>query len=147
MKQEGKALAARTKTGYWLFKQEPSCYSYADLEREGQTVWDGVANALALKHLSQVRSGDRVLFYHTGKEKAVVGEMVVVKVGAEGEKPILVEVAPVRRLENPVTLACIKADAQLREWDLVRLPRLSVLPMTLQQWRRVEKLSYDVSQS
>lgn len=140
-------MAGKTKTGYWLFKQEPSCYSYADLEREGRTLWDGVANALALKHLAQVRQGDRVYFYHTGKEKAIVGEMVVVKAATVDEKPASVEVAPVRPLDHPVTLARIKSDAQLREWDLVRLPRLSVLPMSAQQWKRIEQLSIEVRQS
>jgi predicted RNA-binding protein with PUA-like domain len=138
-------MAGKSKTGYWLFKQEPSCYSYADLEREGRTLWDGVANALALKYLSQVRHGDRVYFYHTGKEKAVVGEMRVVQVGDANEKPFSVEVAPVRRLDNPVTLARIKVDTQLREWDLLRLPRLSVLPMTARQWQRIQELSTKVT--
>src|SRR5215212_1926594 len=65
------------KMALWLFKQEPSCYSLADLKRDGSTTWDGVANALARKNLRQTKSGDRVLFYHTGKEKAVVGEMEI----------------------------------------------------------------------
>jgi predicted RNA-binding protein with PUA-like domain len=60
---------------YWLFKQEPGCYSFADLERDGSTVWDGVSNNLARQNLRQVKRGDRILFYHTGKDKAVVGEM------------------------------------------------------------------------
>ena len=59
----------------WLFKQEPTCYSFADLERDGKTLWDGISNALALQHLRKVKKGDRILFYHTGKEKAIVGEM------------------------------------------------------------------------
>jgi predicted RNA-binding protein with PUA-like domain len=138
-------MAGTKKTGYWLFKQEPSCYAFSDLERDGTTVWDGVANALALKHLARVRAGDRVFFYHTGKEKAVVGEMVVVKAATDEEEETPVEVAPVRRLHTPVSLTRIKADAQLSEWDLVRLPRLSVVPMTAKQWRRVEELSKEVS--
>jgi predicted RNA-binding protein with PUA-like domain len=128
-----------------LFKQEPSCYSFADLQRDGRTVWDGVSNALAQRHLSQARVGDRVLFYHTGKEKAVVGEMVVVAGPrpAEGdEKAVVVEVRAVRRLA-PVPLARIKEDPALRDWDLVRLPRLSVVPVTPAQWRRVEQLSQE----
>jgi predicted RNA-binding protein with PUA-like domain len=136
-------MATKAKTGYWLFKQEPSDYSYADLERDGRTVWDGVSNALALRHLSQVRHGDRVYFYHTGKEKAVIGEMTVVAVtrAEDDEKAVKVEVAPVRRLDNPVTLACIKDDAALSGCELVRLPRLSVMPLTPEQWRRIEELS------
>jgi predicted RNA-binding protein with PUA-like domain len=136
-------MAGTAKTGYWLFKQEPDCYSYSDLERDGQTVWDGISNSLAQQNLRQVRVGDRVLFYHTGKEKAVVGEMVVVSgprpLDREGRN-VVVDVKPVRRL-SPVPLARIKADALLRAWDLVRLPRLSVVPVTLAQWRRVEELS------
>ena len=130
----------------WLFKQEPGCYSFADLERDGSTDWDGVSNALARKNLRQVRPGDRILFYHTGKEKAVVGEM-----RAEGEpqpdpnsddpNAVVVKVRVVRRLPNPVPLEQIKKDARLAKWDLVRLPRLSVVPVTEAQWTRVEELA------
>jgi predicted RNA-binding protein with PUA-like domain len=128
----------------WLFKQEPSCYSFADLQRDGTTVWDGVSNSLALKNLSQVRRNDRVFFYHTGKEKAIVGEMCVVggwRTAADGHTEKPVEVRYVRALPRPVTLAEIKADKLLAGWDLVRLPRLSVLPVSAAQWRRVEVLS------
>jgi predicted RNA-binding protein with PUA-like domain len=128
----------------WLFKQEPSCYSFADLQRDGTTVWDGISNSLALKNLSQVRRNDRVLFYHTGKEKAVVGEMRVIggpRTAADNAKGVVVEVKFVRALARPVTLAEIKADKLLAGWDLVRLPRLSVLPVSEAQWRRVEELS------
>jgi predicted RNA-binding protein with PUA-like domain len=135
-------MAESAKIGYWLFKQEPACYSYADLEHDGGTEWDGVSNALALKHLRQVKAGDCVLFYHTGKERAVVGEMVVVGVG--GGEPSAVKVAPVRRL-TPVTLATIKGDSLLREWDLVRLPRLSVVPTSERQWKRILELSQEGS--
>ena len=128
----------------WLFKEEPGHYNFADLERDGKTRWEGVRNPLALQHLRQVRRGDRVFFYHTGKEKAVVGEMRVVEApsgdSAEAEG-VGVEVAPVRRLARPVHLQEIKDDTMLRGWDLVRLPRLSVLPVTPEQWRRVEELS------
>lgn len=128
----------------WLFKQEPEQYSFADLVRDGTTIWDGVANPLARKHLSQVKPGDRVLFYHTGKDKAIVGEMRIVSnphPATEGGKDIIVEVAPVRAWTVPVSLARIKADAFLATWDLVRLPRLSVMPVTEDQWRRVEELA------
>ena len=135
-------MADNEKTGYWLFKQEPGAYSYADLERDGRTVWDGVTNALARQNLRRVRVGDRVLFYHTGTEKAVVGEMRVVaapRPAADADQQA-VEVEPVRRL-TPVPLARIKEDALLRDWELVRLPRLSVVPVTAAQWRRVEEMS------
>jgi predicted RNA-binding protein with PUA-like domain len=120
----------------WLFKQEPEQYSYDDLVRDGRTVWDGVGNALALKHLRQARPGDRVLFYATGKVKAVVGEMRVVA----GEDRSVVVVEPVRAFARPVPLAVIKDDPTLAGWELVRLPRLSVMPVTQEQWRRIEAL-------
>jgi predicted RNA-binding protein with PUA-like domain len=120
----------------WLFKQEPEQYSYDDLVRDGRTVWDGVGNALALKHLRQARPGDRVFFYATGKVKAVVGEMRV----AESDDGSVVVVEPVRAFARPVPLAVIKEDPTLAEWELVRLPRLSVMPVTQEQWRRIEAL-------
>jgi predicted RNA-binding protein with PUA-like domain len=128
----------------WLFKQEPGCYSFADLCRDGSTLWDGVTNALARQHLRRARAGDRVLFYHTGKEKAVVGQMRVVRdpqSDPEDPKAVAVEVAAGEALPRPVTLAEIKGDALLADWELVRLPRLSVVPVTEDQWRRVAELS------
>jgi predicted RNA-binding protein with PUA-like domain len=130
----------------WLFKEEPGEYSFADLQRDRKTLWTGVSNALARQHLRQVRRGDRVLFYHTGKEKAVVGEMRAAAdakpAPAEDDpKAVAVEVEAVRALPRPVPLSRIKGDPLLRDWDLVRLPRLSVLPVTEDQWQRVEELS------
>jgi predicted RNA-binding protein with PUA-like domain len=139
------AKAGKAPSRAWLFKEEPDHYSYADLERDGGAVWDGVTNALARQHLRAVRKGDRVLYYHTGKEKAVVGEMRVVsdpEHGAGGDpKAVSVRVEPVRRWAAPVTLARIKEDPQFAGWDLVRLPRLSVMPVTAAQWKRLEALS------
>ena len=130
---------------FWLFKQEPDCYSYADLERDGETLWDGVTNALALKHLRAVRPGERAFFYHTGDEKAVVGVMEVVgeprpdpKQG--DEKLVVVPVKPLRRLAEPVPLAVIKADADFADWELVRMARLSVMPVSPERWKKVESL-------
>jgi predicted RNA-binding protein with PUA-like domain len=130
----------------WLFKEEPDHYAYRDLEREGTALWDGVTNNLARQHLRQVRRGDRILYYHTGKEKAVVGEAVAVSdpqpdPHSDDPKAVVVEVRAVRQLPRSVPLARIKSDPQLQDWDLVRLPRLSVLPVTEAQWRRVEELS------
>jgi predicted RNA-binding protein with PUA-like domain len=130
----------------WLFKQEPGCYSYDDLERDGRTLWDGVTNALARKHLRSVKPGDRVLFYHTGKEKAVVGEMKVVagpRTDPKSEDPhsVVVEVRAVRRWEKPVSLAQIKGDKSFAGWDLIRMPRLSVVPVSEKQWQRLEALA------
>ncbi len=130
----------------WLFKEEPTHYNFADLERDGSTLWDGVTNALARKHLRQVQPGDRILYYHTGDEKAVVGIMEAVSgpqadPGDEDPKAVAVEVRPVRRLRHPVSLARIKADPALADWELARLPRLSVMPVSEAQWRRIEELS------
>ena len=130
----------------WLFKEEPDHYNFADLERDGTTLWDGVTNNLARTNLRQVRSGDRIFYYHTGKERAVVGEMQAV--GAPGPDPtaddprsVAVAVRVVRRLHQPVSLERIKQDPVLADWDLVRLPRLSVMGVSEAQWRRVEALS------
>jgi predicted RNA-binding protein with PUA-like domain len=124
----------------WLFKEEPEHYSFADLERDGGTTWEGVSNPLALKHLRAVRPGDEVFFYHTGKEKAVVGVMRVVAVEEAGGLPV-VTVQAVRRLANPVPLAAIKADGAFAGWELVRMARLSVMPVPDKLWERVEALA------
>lgn len=126
---------------FWLFKEEPSHYRFADLQRDGETVWDGVSNALALQYLRQVRPGDTVAFYHTGNEKAVVGVMEVVATDAEETRNPTVRVRPVRSLQSPVTLGQLRADPALAGWELLRLPRLSVVPVTPAQWARIEELS------
>jgi|SRR5579884_585238 len=130
----------------WLFKEEPTHYSFAQLQRDRRTVWDGVRNALARQHLRQMRKGDRAFYYHTGKEKAIIGVVRVVSdpwtvPEAEDPKEVLVKVEAVRLLPHAVPLARIKDDPLLADWDLVRLPRLSVLPVTEEQWRRVGELS------
>jgi predicted RNA-binding protein with PUA-like domain len=129
----------------WLFKSEPDCYSYADLERDGGTLWDGVTNALARKHLREVQPGDEIWFYHTGDEKAIVGVMKAVggplaDPSDEDPKSVAVQVKPVRKLKRPLTLTAIKADPALTDWALVRNSRLSVVPVSPEQWRRVEQL-------
>lgn len=134
--------------GLWLFKEEPGHYSLADLERERRTLWDGVTNNLARKNLRQVKAGDRILFYHTGTEKAIVGEMRAVAdprpdPASDDPKAVVVEVELVRRLHSPVSLERVKKEPLLAGWDLVRLPRLSVLPVSEAQWRRVEELSQE----
>jgi predicted RNA-binding protein with PUA-like domain len=144
---EGAIVAAsRADLAGWLFKEEPDHYCFADLERDRRTFWDGVANNLARQNLRQVRKGDRVLYYHTGKEKAVVGEMVVTSdpqpdPASDDPKAVGVQVKPVRRLQFPVTLKKLKAEPMLAEWELIRLPRLSIVPVTRAQWQRVEELS------
>jgi predicted RNA-binding protein with PUA-like domain len=138
--------ATGNQPAHWLFKEEPDHYSYADLERDGAATWDGVTNNLARQNLRKIRPGDRVLYYHTGKEKAVIGEMEVTAgpmpdPDSEDPKAVVVKVRPVKRLDRPVTLERIKADPQLASWDLVRLPRLSVMPVSAEQWQRVLALS------
>ena len=130
----------------FLFKTEPSSYSYQDLVREKRTVWQGVKNPVALKHLRTVAKGDTVLIYHTGSEKAVVG--IARSVTGPYPDPALddprrtvVDVAPVRALPRPVTLAQFRADPLLARTELVRLPRLSVMPLEDAQLARVEKLA------
>jgi predicted RNA-binding protein with PUA-like domain len=130
----------------WIFKQEPTCYSFSDLRRDGQTVWDGVGNALARKNLRQIKRGDLVFFYHTGKERAIVGVMRAASDAHDAPMPddpkaVVVEVEPVKPLPQPVTLAEIKAEPALADWDFVRLPRLSVTAVTESQWKRIEELS------
>jgi len=133
----------------WLFKEEPTHYNYADLERDGRTLWTGVSNALARKHLRQVQPGDKILYYHTGDEKAIVGVMEAVS-GAQADpsdddsKAVAVEVCPVKRLKNPVSLATVKSDPLFADWELVRMPRLSVMPVSAEQWQRIEALSRGV---
>ena len=127
---------------YWLLKSEPEDYSYADLEENGRDVWDGVKNRQAQRNLARMRPGDEFLFYHTGREKAVVGTGTVVsEPHPDPEQPdaglLVVEVAPGRRLPTPVTLAQIKADVRFAGWELVRLPRLSVMPVPEPIWRLV----------
>jgi predicted RNA-binding protein with PUA-like domain len=135
---------AKKSAGGWLFKEEPDHYSYADLARDGNTLWNGVSNNLARKNLRLLKPGDRVLFYHTGKEKAVVGEMRVVTdpaaVTDDDPKAVAVTVEAVRRWSHPVTLERIKADPVFAGWDLIRLPRLSVVAVSPEQWRRLEEL-------
>ena len=127
---------------YWLLKTEPSDYAYADLEADQGTVWDGVGNNLALKHLRQIRRGDQALIYHTGGERMVVGIAEVTSdpfPDPERENPrlVVVEVKPKRKLAEPIRLADIKSDPELKDFDLVRLPRLSVMPVTEAVWKRL----------
>ena len=131
---------------YWLFKEEPSCYSFEDLQRDGGTVWDGVGNNLALKHLREVKSGDRVFYYHTGKVKAIVGMMQVTKRAypdPEKDDPryVVVDVQPAKPLPRPVTLSEIKADRRFADFALVRISRLSVMPVTRPQWQAIETMA------
>ena len=129
----------------WLFKEEPEHYSYDDLVKDKTTLWAGVNNNLARQNLRKVAKGDRVLFYHTGKAKAVVGEMRVVEgprpdPDSDDPKAVAVRVKPAARWTTPVALELIKKDPKLKTWDLVRLPRLSVVPVTQAQWDRLMEI-------
>jgi predicted RNA-binding protein with PUA-like domain len=131
---------------YWLFKEEPSHYSFDDLMRDKRTVWSGVENALALKHLRTVRQDDQAFFYHTGNQKAVVGVMQVVKDAypdpkRKDPKFVVVDVKPIERLARPVTLAEIKAHPEFADLALVRISRLSVMPVTPRQWREIRRMA------
>jgi predicted RNA-binding protein with PUA-like domain len=130
----------------WLFKEEPTHYSFDDLVRDKKTVWSGVRNPLAQKHLRSVKKKDCVLYYHTGNEKAVVGYGMATSDAypdpddASG-KSYVVDIAPIRKLKRPVTLAEIKAKAFFRDFPLVRISRLSVMPVSDREWREIEKMS------
>jgi predicted RNA-binding protein with PUA-like domain len=131
---------------YWLFKEEPDHYSIEDLFRDKRTTWAGVENNLALKHLRSVKKGDQVFYYHTGKEKSVVGVMEVVKgpypdPKRDDERLVVVDVKPLRRLDRPVSLAEIKANPKFADFALVRISRLSVMPVTDAQYAEIERLS------
>ena len=132
----------------WLFKEEPTHYSYDDLVRDGKTSWTGVKNALAQKHLRQVKKGDRIFYYHTGDEKSVVAvAKAVTDAYADPEdksgKLAAVDVAPVRKLPRPVTLAEIKARPLFKDFPLVRISRLSVMPVSDKEWAGIEKLAQE----
>lgn len=130
----------------WLIKSDPEEYSAKDLEREGRTFWDGVANPLALKHIRSMAAGDEVLIYHTGDERAVVATAKV------ASKPVAdpkdksgkisqVEIEFAGWLATPVSLDQIKADATMGNWELVKISRLSVMPVPKGVWDKVQKMS------
>jgi predicted RNA-binding protein with PUA-like domain len=130
----------------FLFKEEPSNYSYDDLARDGKTSWTGVKNPLAQKHLRSVKKGDPIFFYHTGDQKAVVG--IAKALGNAYPDPAdksgalhAVDVGPVRKLKAPVTLAAIKADKTFADFPLTRMPRLSVMPVPDDIWDRIVGMS------
>lgn len=130
---------------HWLFKTEPHEFSYDELEREKKAVWDGVSNSLALKNLREVRLGDDVLIYHSGNERAIVGLAEAVSdpypdPKQNDEKLVVINLKPKRRLERPASLEAIKNRAELKEFDLVRLPRLSVMPIKEEYWDVLQEM-------
>ena len=131
---------------YWLVKSEPEAYSWAQFVKDGKTAWTGVRNFAARLNLRAMKSGDRVFFYHSGEEKSVVGLARVVKefysdpTADEGDWSA-VDLASEKALLKPVTLATIKADKILGEMKLVKQSRLSVSPVTREQFERLLKLA------
>ena len=130
----------------WLFKEEPTHYSYDAFAKDKRAVWSGVRNPVAQRHLHAVKKGDRVFYYHTGDEKSVVG---IAKAAGNAYpdpddasgKAAVVEITPVRKLKRPVTLKEIKADTRFKDFPLVRISRLSVMPVSDIEWDRIETMS------
>jgi len=130
----------------WLFKTEPSTYSFDDLSREKTTVWEGVKNPTALIHLRSMRKGDQVIIYHTGNERSAVGYASVASnpypdPKAKNEKIVVVDLNAGKRFANPVTLDQIKSDKTFAGFDLIRIGRLSIVPVPDAMWKRIEELS------
>ena len=130
---------------YWLFKSDPEVYSWKDLSGVKKEIWDGVSNNLALKHLRSVKKGDLIFIYHSGDDKAVMGIARALSGGypdpsQKDEKLAVVDIAPDKSLKRPVTLAEIKANPKFKTWELVRMSRLSVMPVTEAMWQEVLRL-------
>ena len=131
---------------YWLVKQEPTAYSWDDFVKDGKTAWTGVRNFQARNNLRSMKAGDRVLFYHSVTDKAIIGEAEVVResftdpTATEGNW-IAVELKPIKTLRRRVSLDEIRADKKLSQLALVRSPRLSVMPVTAEEYRAILALS------
>jgi predicted RNA-binding protein with PUA-like domain len=130
----------------WLFKTEPSVYSYQQLEKDKKTMWDGVANNLALKNLKDIKKGDLILIYHTGDERQAVGIARALggaypDPGKGNPRMLVVDIEAVKPLPKPVTLAEVKANKKLANFDLVRLSRLSIMKVSDEQWELLEGMA------
>lgn len=129
---------------YWILKTEPSTYSFGRLATERRAVWDGVTNALALKHIRSMAKGDHAFIYHTGDEKALVG---LARIASDpypdpnDPKLAVVDLEAGERLPRPVTLAAVKADPAFAELGLVRMSRLSVVPVPPDHWKRLRVMA------
>jgi predicted RNA-binding protein with PUA-like domain len=133
---------------FWLVKSEPAKYAYADLVRDGKTVWDGVRNFAAAQHLKAMKVGDEVFYYHSQEGLAVVGVAKVVKEAfPDTSDPtgrfVAVELAPVRELKRPVTLAEMKANPALSALEMIRQGRLSVSPVRPEEWKTILTMAGD----
>jgi predicted RNA-binding protein with PUA-like domain len=122
------------RMSYYLFKTEPDAYSFDDFLRDKETVWDGVTNPTAVKNLRELEPGAKWIFYHTGDERTAVGTGTVVNVDARDPKVPMVRVKAGQRLKTPKTLQAIKAEPLFADSPLVKIGRLSVVPLTEEQW-------------
>lgn len=127
---------------HWILKTEPNTYSFDSLVRDRRTVWDGISNALALKHVRSMAKGDRAMIYHTGDVKAIVGLATIASTPypdpkTDDPKLSVVDIEAGRPLPSPVSLAAVKADPAFADLGLVRMSRLSVIPVPPDQWRRL----------
>jgi predicted RNA-binding protein with PUA-like domain len=130
----------------WLFKSDPEHYSFADLQRDGKAVWDGISNNLALQNLRKIRRGDQVLIYHSGGERAAVGTAEVTSdpypdPKQNAPKLVVVDLAAREKLVRPVGLDEIKKQSGVKNFDLVRMPRLSVMPVSEEHWQMIMELA------
>lgn len=130
----------------WLVKEEPDSYSFEQLTKDGGTTWSGVKNPLAQRHLRSMQKGDRILYYHTGSQRAVVG----IARAADAPKPdpadksgrrVAVDIEPVAPLPRPVTLAAIREAKEFAQHPLVRIGRLSVMPISDGEWKAIERMA------
>jgi len=136
-------------TNYWLVKQEPSGprgYNFSTLQKEKTTVWDGVHNNLALKHMRNMKKGDSVLYYHTGDERQAVGIMTVTSKPypnpeEDNERFVVVDEKYKRQLDKPVSLEQMKKEKSFKNWELLRISRLSVMPVPKTIWAKIISLS------
>lgn len=135
-------MKKRSTGSYWMVKQEPETYSWDDFVKDGETDWTGVRNYQARNNLRAMKAGDRVLFYHSGKDKAVVGIAEVTRAAyadptADDEQWVAVDLKPVKPLKNPVPLAAIRYDKRLSELPLIRQSQLSVMPLTKDEFETI----------
>lgn len=131
---------------YWLLKSDPETYGFDDLERDKKTVWDGVRNNQALIHLRAMKRGDLAFIYHSGEDKAIVGLAEITNASYADPKEndpklVVVDLAFKKRLPKPVTLAQIKADADFKDFALVKISRLSVMPVPPNLWKKLMKMA------
>lgn len=131
---------------YWLLKSEPTTYSFDDLLKAKMTVWDGVSSFAALKHMRSMKKGDLAFIYHSGDEKAVVGLALIARAAypdpkQKDERMVVIEISAKEKLKNPVTLARIKGERAFAQFSLVRIPRLSVMPVEAKLWEKILKMS------